>query len=117
MRASGALRVEHESRAVWQLTPGEVLHLRIRPGARRLEVTDGRVWLTRMPTGVAPEEDIWLGAGDSVELPSGTDILLDAHPHGSFRLLVPPQPCPLQRKANVGAWLSRLAGAMSLRPA
>ena len=118
MRAPGALTVEHESRAAWQLAPGEAMHLRIGPGPRRLEVVEGRVWLTRMPTGVAPEEDVWLEAGDAVELPSGTDILVDGHPHGSFRLLVPPQPCPLGRKAQFGAWLARLGGARSpLRPA
>jgi hypothetical protein len=89
------MNVEHESNgAVWRLEAGAALHLHIGPGSRRLEVTEGRLWITTDADRPHHSLDVWIGAGEAVELPGGLSLVVDAHPRARFRLLVPPQACP-----------------------
>ncbi len=113
-----ALTVEHESGAVWQLRAGEVLRLCIGPGPRRLEVTEGCLWLTQDGTQDRPGRDLWIRAGEGVSLPSGARVLVDAHPGARFRLLVPPQACALaaSRWAAAGRLAASLLDRLTRRP-
>ncbi|MEL4180717.1 DUF2917 domain-containing protein [Roseateles sp. PN1] len=87
--------------ALWRLDPGQALSFKIGPGARELQVTAGRVWLTEA-AGQASKQgagkegqlpaDVWLQAGESLRLASGTQVLLEGWPSAQFQLLVPP--CP-----------------------
>lgn len=100
--------------ALWRLDPGQALSFKIGPGARELQVTAGRVWLTEANGQVsAPSAemqgqlpaDVWLQAGESLRLASGTQVLLEGWPTAQFQLLVPP--CaelaqPTRRLATVG---------------
>ncbi len=81
------------SQALWALSQGEALSLEIGPGARELAVAKGRVWLTRQGRAQAPAEDVWLEAGQSVALASGSRVVLEAWPQAAFQLLVPPAAC------------------------
>lgn len=78
----------------WRLSQGEALKLPIGPGARELKVLEGRVWLTRDGRMNRPALDVWLEAGDSIAVPSGAELVLEAWPHARFQLLVPPLACP-----------------------
>lgn len=79
--------------ALWALGGGEALRLDIGPGLRELQVTEGRLWLTREGTPDSPPEDIWLAAGDSITLASGSQWVAEGWGATRFQLLVPPQTC------------------------
>lgn len=85
------------SAAQWALQGGEAMRLEIGPGLRELHVTEGRLWLTREGTPDEPAEDLWLTAGESVELASGSEWVIEGWGHDAhetrFQLLVPPQAC------------------------
>ena len=85
--------------ADWRLVQGEALKLPIGPGPRELKVLEGRVWLTRDGRLSRPALDVWLEAGDSLSVPSGAELVLEAWPQARFQLLVPPLACPeVQRR-------------------
>jgi hypothetical protein len=83
--------------AQWAMPAGEALRIDIGPGARELHVTQGRLWLTREGTAESPAEDLWLNAGEAIELASGSDWVIEGWAHDGqetrFQLLVPPQAC------------------------
>jgi len=83
-----------EQQALWSVEKGEALSLSIGPGARALQVVQGRVWLTQSGCG----SDLWLEAGQSVELDAGREVLIEAWPEAQFQLLVPP--CAKVRRAS-----------------
>lgn len=93
------------SAAQWALQGGEALHLEIGPGLRELHVTEGRLWLTREGTAKAPAEDVWLVAGDTLSLESGSQWVAEGWGATRFALLVPPQACArLSRSRGSSAW-------------
>jgi Protein of unknown function (DUF2917) len=70
----------------WVLPAGDVQRVAAAPRARWLSVGTGRVWLTR--TGAGPAgEDLWLGAGERVRLPAGSDWVLEAWPAARLSVL------------------------------
>lgn len=105
-----------QSQALWSLPRGEALSLSIGPGQRELSVAAGRLWLTLQGSADAQAQDIWLEAGQSVELASGSRVVVEAWPEAQFQLLVPPAACPqLARQRaqvkSVAAWPKGLAAA------
>ncbi|MEO8155114.1 MAG: DUF2917 domain-containing protein [Rhizobacter sp.] len=101
--------------ALWSLGTGEAFRLDVGPGDREVHVTEGRLWLTREGTPQSPPEDIWLEAGDSIALTSGSQWVAEGWGATRFQLLVPPRACAtLSRRVSVSAW--RRASA-SLVPA
>lgn len=93
------------SNAHWAIGSGEALRLDIGPGERELQVIEGRLWLTREGTRDAPAQDVWLAAGDTVALDSGSEWVIEGWGHAGrdtrFQLLVPPRACPtLARKLS-----------------
>lgn len=88
--------------SLWTLAAGEALSLPIGPGARELSVAEGRVWLTFKGSREAPAQDIWLAAGESLALASGSQVVIEAWPQAAFQLLVPPSACAaLKRRLRV----------------
>ena len=101
--------------AQWSLGRGEALSLGVGPGARELHVTEGRLWLTRESTRHAASEDIWLAAGDSLALESGSRWVIEGWGSVRFQLLVPPQACAtMQRRISAS---TRQRVSPSLEPA
>lgn len=82
-----------QSQALWTLEQGQALRMEIGPGERVLEVSEGRVWLTKSGAAAQPATDIWLAAGESMSLPAGTEVVVEAWPQAQFQLLVPPSAC------------------------
>lgn len=80
--------------AEWAMPQGEALRLDIGPGARELRVTQGRLWLTRDGGADEPAEDLWLAAGDTIALDSGSEWVIEGWGDTRFQLLVPPRACP-----------------------
>ncbi|MCR5884037.1 DUF2917 domain-containing protein [Rhizobacter sp. J219] len=80
--------------ADWALPEGQALRLDIGPGARELRVTRGRLWLTREGSADEPAEDLWLTAGDTLALESGSEWVVEGWGETGFQLLVPPRACP-----------------------
>ena len=81
------------SSALWALGAGEALRLSIGPGEREVQVAEGRLWLTRDGSLQSPPEDIWLEAGDSIALESGSHWVAEGWGETRFQLLVPPRAC------------------------
>jgi hypothetical protein len=100
--------------AHWALASGEALRLDIGPGVRELQVVQGRLWLTREGSRERPAEDVWLSAGDTAALDSGSEWVIEGWGHGGhdtrFQLLVPPRACAtLARRLRASAsrrWFS-----------
>jgi len=87
------------SQALWEISEGEALSLTIGPGQRELSVAEGRLWLTLQGSAKQPAQDIWLDPGQSVQLASGSRVVVEAWPAAQFQLLVPPAACAqLQRQ-------------------
>lgn len=110
---SASIQQAADHGADWRLGRGEALKLPIGPGPRELKVLEGRVWLTRDGRLNRPALDVWLEAGDSLTVPSGAELVLEAWPQARFQLLVPPLACPsLQRRpAAAGGRVGKLAAA------
>ena len=73
----------------WQLADSQAATLVPQTAPRWLHVDDGCVWVTAQDAGPhAP--DLWLGAGDSLELPAGSTWVLQAWPQAQMSVLVPP---------------------------
>lgn len=101
----------------WPLATGEALSMDIGPGPRVLGVTEGRVWLT--VTDDQGKEDVWLEAGESLDLPAGANVVLEAWPAAHFQLLVPPKACKTvhrSRGASVRPLQRLLASLPVLQP-
>lgn len=81
----------HQTNApwVWQLAESQAATLVPQAVARWLHVEDGCVWVTAQNAGPhAP--DLWLGAGESLELPAGSTWVLQAWPQAQMTVLAPP---------------------------
>lgn len=90
--------------ALWSLEPGDALRLGVGPGDRELHVAEGRLWLTREGTTQSPADDIWLEAGDSIALDSGSEWVVEGWGATRFQLLVPPRACAtLSRRVSASA--------------
>ena len=87
------------SAAGWRLESGQALRLPIGPGPRELQVTAGRLWLTRRGQADLPAPDVWLAPGESLAVESGEELVLEAWPEAQFQLLVPPRACGRSRWA------------------
>ena len=103
--------------AQWALGRGEALSLGVGPGARELHVTEGRLWLTRESTRHAASEDIWLAAGDSLALESGSRWVIEGWGSARFQLLVPPQACAtMQRRLSASSTRQRVSPSLEPAP-
>jgi hypothetical protein len=105
-------KVQRSSDSVWALNEGSSTTLRIGPGSRVMQALAGRLWLTSSGSDKDASLDVWLEAGESIELPDGLEVVLEGWPRARFQLLVPPSACrrpPAQasRGAGPGAWLWR----------
>ena len=104
------LEGQRSSDSTWSLPERTSTTLEIGPGRRVLQVCVGRLWLTSAGTASSAARDVWLLAGDSVELPAGLRVVLEGWPSARFQLLVPPQVCRRGGAAGlatrIGAWLS-----------
>jgi hypothetical protein len=101
----------------WVLRAGDAQRIAAAARARWLSVGAGRVWLTR--TGAGPAgEDVWLGAGERVRLPAGSDWVLEAwpaarlsvleeRPSSTARATCPPAPWAALWRGLLGAWIGR----------
>lgn len=109
------------SHSVWSVSQGEAVSLSIGPGPRELSVTEGRLWLTLRGELDAQPEDHWLEPGQSVQLASGSRVVLEAWPAAQFQLLVPPcEDFVRQQAARTQAaarpfWRKFLSASPSLR--
>lgn len=79
-----------------------------------LQVCEGRLWLTTSGTAHRASMDVWLVPGDSVALPAGLTVVMEAWPSARFQLLVPPAACRVARRkpdvvARAAAWIARKA--------
>lgn len=83
-------KVQRSGDAVWSLPKGTSTTLKVGPGARVIQVCQGRLWLTSPGSDREASIDVWLTPGDSLELPAGLSVVMEAWPSASFRLLVPP---------------------------
>jgi hypothetical protein len=94
-----------QSQALWSISRGEALSMKIGPGARELSVTEGRVWLTQ----AGSLDDVWLEPGQSVALASGSRVVIEGWPEAQFQLLVPPAACAAYQQRRPAATASAAA--------
>jgi hypothetical protein len=114
-------RIMSGSQSLWMLDQGEALSLTIGPGQRELSVAEGRLWLTQQGSAEQPAQDVWLEPGQSVQLASGSKVVVEAWPVAQFQLLVPPAACPelaQRRRAQAGSaraasWSQRASAGLA----
>lgn len=88
----------------WHLKPRQAITLGAIAAASWLLVAEGRVWATRAD-GNTQAEDIWLGPGQSLALPAGSEWVLEGSPQASFsRVLAAPAPLNCAGEALPHAW-------------
>ncbi|MDP2007536.1 MAG: DUF2917 domain-containing protein [Rubrivivax sp.] len=85
----------------WLLAPRQVRTLPAAAAPRWLRVDAGRAWVTQKRSD-APAEDLWLQAGQSLALPSGTAWIVEAWPQAQLSLLQAPPAAPPPGRA--AAW-------------
>ena len=121
MNAPLMISAQESDDSLWRLGKGQSMPLDIGPGARRLRLRQGRLWLTAQGALDAPAEDIWLLPGDEALLPSGARVVAEGWPDAAFELIVPPRPVPGRpAQASFGAAgnaVSALARSMPARRA
>jgi hypothetical protein len=105
-------KVQRSGDSVWSLPARESITLRVGPGARVVQVCEGRLWLTSAGSAEEASIDVWLVSGDSLELPAGLAVVMEAWPSARFRLLVPPQACRSAGRTRsiltpIAAWIGR----------
>lgn len=91
---------------LWYLAQSQAATLAPQDVPRWLHVEDGCVWVTAQNSGPhAP--DLWLGAGDSLELPAGSTWVLQAWPQARMSLMAPrPAPDRASQPAPRAWWQS-----------
>lgn len=110
-------KIQRSNDSVWVLPERASMTLRVGPGARVMHALAGRLWLTSSGSAREASLDVWLEAGESLELPNGLEVVLEAWPRARFQLLVPPSVCRRSSgrmpatTARVAAWARRLAQA------
>ena len=115
-------KVQRSSDSVWSLPAHESITLRVGPGPRVVQVCEGRLWLTSAGTADEASMDVWLLPGDSLELPAGLAVVMEAWPSARFQLLVPPQACRSAHRtrsipARIAVWFAhQLEGHVGLVP-
>ena len=80
--------------ALWPLKPGQAQKLAAATDKRVLWVQQGRVWATRTgaySAGHDCTEDQWLASGQTMELPSGSEWVIEPWPaaHVAVLLAIP----------------------------
>lgn len=75
----------------WQLSSRQARRLAPAPVLRWLAVQQGRVWLTRSQQQLQPGEDVWLGAGQQLPLPPGSEWVAEGWPEARVLVLQAPQ--------------------------
>lgn len=108
--------------AQWMLGSRQALRLRLEHGPRELHLLAGEAWLTRSADdGAGSSEDIWLRAGQSIALASGSELVIEAwREELRFQLLVPPMACAQRQPGLLRRWLSGWfwsSSSSSARPA
>lgn len=75
----------------WQqrLSRTEARTLAAAGAARWLVVDSGCLWLTRRDSHGLRDDDVWLGAGEAIELPPRSEWVLQAWPQAVFGLRQP----------------------------
>ena len=79
--------------ALWPLKPGQAQKLVAATDKRVLWVQQGRVWATRTGAYSAEHdraEDQWLASGQTMELPSGSEWVIEPWPAAQVGVLVLP---------------------------
>lgn len=85
-----AMTTSHQSAPwEWALDGTSATRLAAANAARWLVVTDGRVWLTRSGAGLEGG-DVWLGAGERLPLPAGSEWVAEGWPRARLELLEAP---------------------------
>lgn len=87
----------------WSLPTRQALTLRIGAGGRELKVRQGRLWITATAPAGQPSADVWLSVDETVRLPAGCQVVMEAWPDARFELLVPPMAalCPVSHLRTV----------------
>lgn len=93
----------------WALAGDEVRTLAAAPQDRWLRVEAGCLWVTRQDSQGQREDDVWLGAGESLALPSGSAWVLQAWPLADVSLLQQAPFSAPRRASSSQGWLSWLA--------
>lgn len=110
MTSTATMTFEQQSTSLAQ---HRVVHLASAGRKRYLQVLEGQVWLTVTADGSNASDDLFLAAGDSVELAPHEDAVLEAMSAARFQLAEPAQLVSASASArgrwSLGALVQRLA--------
>ena len=116
---SRQLMINRQGRdALWTLAQGQAMRLAAGPSPRQLHVVEGTLWLTTEGRPDRPAEDIWLQPGETLDLPAGSEWVVEARDAGRFQMLVPqPRPRPSVPLLRLRCWLLGAFGLAANRGA
>ena len=108
-------KTQRSGDSIWSLPAQTSTTLRVGPGPRVLQVRDGRLWLTTAGTADEAATDLWLEAGECVDLADGLEVVMEAWPAARYQLMVPPSACRagLPRRSTLRralGWLIEVVG-------
>jgi hypothetical protein len=85
-------RSRNASAPVWTLAHRQARRLAAARQTRWLRVLEGEIWLTPSSTARRASEDLWLRAGQRLELPAGVEFVAEGWRDSRFELLLAPNP-------------------------
>jgi len=84
-----AMMISNESSPwEWPLPRHQARRIAPARAPRWLAVRSGGVWITRSRDDFAPVEDVWLGPGETLLLPAGTEWVAEGRPEARVVLLM-----------------------------
>ncbi|HXD07461.1 MAG TPA: DUF2917 domain-containing protein [Burkholderiaceae bacterium] len=76
---------------LWELPSGRAMTLERSRHSRWLRLREGRLWLTEEGHDTnEPPQDLWLTQGESLRVPPGARVLIEAWPSARFEVLEVP---------------------------
>lgn len=118
--STSAMSYSQQSSASELVLPqGSAQRLIVERNARRVRVTEGRLWLTSSAlTADEKPADFWLKAGDSLTLDVGQEVVVEGWPSARFELLPAEAVSASQHGvSSLARWLQKLRPSWTQAPA
>ncbi|MDZ5460849.1 DUF2917 domain-containing protein [Azohydromonas lata] len=102
---------------VWTLSRRQARRLAATRHRRFLRVLEGELWVTPSAGARSASEDLWLRAGQRLELPAGVEFVAEGWRDSRFELLLAPGPVAAWSAQWLRPLLSRVQRALRGRGA
>jgi hypothetical protein len=108
-------RSHNAAAPVWTLSRRQARRLAATRHRRFLRVLEGELWLTPSAGARHASEDLWLRAGQRLELPAGVEFVAEGWRDSRFELLLAPGPVAAWSAQWLHPLLGRVRSALRAR--